>query len=196
MDQSQIRHDGSGVDIASNVTVTPAQVPGLDGLLGLAVGVVVIAGLFFAKDVLIPITLAVLLSFVLSPIVAALRRLRVPRGFAIMLAVLSALATLGGIGTMVGMQAASLANNAPAYSETIQAKLDRVQHFAANQLRILTPATPMPAPSSIDGAVVIALSDMERDHPSSFAGGTGPRSSRATAPAAEIAWRKGGIVLS
>jgi predicted PurR-regulated permease PerM len=154
MDQSQIRHDGSGVDIASNVTVIPAQVPGLDGLLGLAVGVVVIAGLFFAKDVLIPITLAVLLSFVLSPIVAALRRLRVPRGFAIMLAVLSALATLGGIGTMVGMQAASLANNAPAYSETIQAKLARVQHFAANQLRILTPATPMPAPSSIDGAAV------------------------------------------
>ncbi|KAK0331503.1 hypothetical protein LTR94_028669, partial [Friedmanniomyces endolithicus] len=49
--------------------VAAAKVPSRDGLLGLAVAVVVIAGLFLAKDVLIPITLAVLLSFVLSPIV-------------------------------------------------------------------------------------------------------------------------------
>lgn len=149
MDQLQTRYDGSGVEVASSATVTPAQVPGLNGLLSLAVGVVVIAGLFFAKDVLIPITLAVLLSFVLSPIVAALRRVRVPRGLAIMLAVLSALAALGGIGTMVGMQAASLAGNAPTYTQTIQKKIDRVQHFAANQLRILTPATPAQLPPAL-----------------------------------------------
>ena len=47
--------------------IEPANAPGVEGLLGLAVAVVVVAGLFFAKDVLIPITLAILLSFVLSP---------------------------------------------------------------------------------------------------------------------------------
>lgn len=64
---------------SSGAPVVPAQVPGLQGLLGLAVGVVVIAGLYFAKDVLVPITLAVLLSFVLSPIVSGLRAVRVPK---------------------------------------------------------------------------------------------------------------------
>lgn len=127
---------------AASASVTPAQVPGVNGLLGLAVGVVVIAGLFFAKDVLIPITLAVLLSFVLSPIVAILRRFKLPRGLAIMLAVLGALATLGGVGTLVGTQAASLVNDAPTYARTIQGKIDRAQHYAADQLRFLTPATP------------------------------------------------------
>ena len=80
--------------------VAAAKVPSRDGLLGLAVAVVVIAGLFLAKDVLIPITLAVLLSFVLSPIVLFLRRLRLPKGLAIFVAVISALGVLGGIGTL------------------------------------------------------------------------------------------------
>jgi hypothetical protein len=35
--------------------------------LTLAVGVVVVVGLYFGRDVLIPITLPVLLSFVLAP---------------------------------------------------------------------------------------------------------------------------------
>lgn len=127
-------------------TVTPAQVPGLNGLLGLAVFVVVVAGLFFAKDVLIPITLAVLLSFVLSPVVALLRRMRLPRGPAIFIAVLGALGLLGGIGTLVGMQAASLATEAPAYVETIQGKIARTQATVAERLRLLTPNTPAAAP--------------------------------------------------
>ncbi|GEM72899.1 hypothetical protein ACM61V_19920 [Sphingomonas sp. TX0543] len=61
---------------SGSARVAPANSPGVEGLLGLAVAVVVVAGLFFAKDVLIPITLATLLSFVLSPIVSLLRRLR------------------------------------------------------------------------------------------------------------------------
>src|SRR3954453_20087654 len=46
-------------------SVPPAETPGLTGLLTLAVGVVVVAGLYLGRTVLIPITLAVLLS--LSP---------------------------------------------------------------------------------------------------------------------------------
>jgi len=132
--------------------VTPAQVPGVSGLLGLAVGVVVIAGLYFAQDVLIPITLAVLLSFVLSPIVAGLRRLRVPRGLAIALAVLGALATLGGVGTLVGTQAASLAGEAPAYARTIQAKIERAQGALTDRLQFFAPARPQPAAAPADVA--------------------------------------------
>ncbi|SFR89506.1 AI-2E family transporter [Sphingomonas jatrophae] len=138
----------------ASATVIAAQVPGITGLLGLAVAVVVIAGLFFARDVLIPITLAVLLSFVLSPIVALLRRLRLPRGPAILLAVLGALTTLGGIGTLVGMQAASLADDAPRYAATIQTKIDRAQAFVVDRLSVLAPAGPRPAAAPINPDIV------------------------------------------
>ena len=63
-----------------------ADAPTPEKLLGLAVGVVVIAALYFGRDVLIPITLAILLSFVLAPLVGMLRRLRVPATSAVLLA--------------------------------------------------------------------------------------------------------------
>lgn len=122
----------------SPAQVTPAQVPGRDSLLGLAVGVVVIAGLYFAKDVLIPITLAILLSFVLSPIVSALRRLRLPKGLAVMVSVLLALGLLGGVGTIVGMQGASLVGDAPRYARTISDKIDGAKKFAADRTAFFT----------------------------------------------------------
>ena len=67
-------------DLASRLRpparVVPAETPSLRGLLTLAVAVVVIAGLSLAQEVLIPITLAVLLSFLLVPLVDLLRRVR------------------------------------------------------------------------------------------------------------------------
>ena len=127
--------------------VAAAQVPGLNGLLGLAVGVVVIAGLFFAKDVLIPITLAILLSFVLSPIVSFLRRWRLPKGLAVMAAVLAALGLLGGVGTLVGTQAASLSNDAPGYVRTIEAKVAAAKSFTAARVAFFAQDKSPPAPT-------------------------------------------------
>ena len=46
--------------------------------------VVTLAGaLYFGRDILVPVALAILLSFVLVPAVRALRRLRVPRAAAV-----------------------------------------------------------------------------------------------------------------
>jgi len=52
--------------------VAPAETPGLTGLLTLAVAVVVVAGLYLGRTVLIPITLAVLLSFLLFLLISLL----------------------------------------------------------------------------------------------------------------------------
>ncbi|WP_230628467.1 AI-2E family transporter [Sphingomonas sp. Leaf37] len=133
MDQGD-RKAVDSASLAGPARVVPAQVPGMNGLLGLAVGVVVIAGLFFAKDVLIPITLAILLSFVLSPVVAALRHARLPKGLAVMISVLAALGLLGGVGTLVGMQVASLADDAPGYLRTIDDKVASAKGFAADRV--------------------------------------------------------------
>ena len=54
--------------------VPPAETSGASGLMTLATVVVVVAALYVARDILIPITLAVLLSFVLAPLVSLLHR--------------------------------------------------------------------------------------------------------------------------
>ncbi|HEX8382685.1 MAG TPA: AI-2E family transporter [Sphingomonas sp.] len=125
------------------LAVPPANVPGLRGLLGLAIGVVVIAGLYLGQEVLIPVTLAILLSFVLSPVVALLRRLRIPRAPAVLVSVLFALGVLGGIGTVVGTQVASLADEAPAYARTIEGKIARARAYALERAAIFTREAPL-----------------------------------------------------
>ena len=67
--------------------VDPPATPSYQTLTGLGVGVTVIAALYFGKDILLPITVAVLLSFVLSPLVGTLRRLRIPRAVAVVFSV-------------------------------------------------------------------------------------------------------------
>src|SRR4051794_34235475 len=71
--------------------VEPARAPSGSGLTGVVVAVVVVAALYFGRDVLIPITLALLLSFVLTPLVQLLRRVWLGRIPSVIIAVLLAL---------------------------------------------------------------------------------------------------------
>ena len=112
--------------------------PELKTLAGVAVGTLVIAALYFGQEVLIPITLAVMLSFVLSPVVNLLQRLRLWRAPAVILTVIAALGLLGLFGALIGSQAASLTVNAPQYARTIEAKVQGVQGFAVARLASIT----------------------------------------------------------
>ena len=118
--------------------VPSASAPELKSLLGIVVATIVIAALYFGKEVLIPITLAVMLSFVLSPVVNFLQRLWLWRAPAVILTVLAALALLGLIATLIGSQAAALSANAPQYAQTIEAKVEGVQGYAVAKLAAVT----------------------------------------------------------
>jgi predicted PurR-regulated permease PerM len=107
--------------------VPPPLVPGLRGLLTLAVGVVLIAALYFGREVFVPLVLAILLSFVLAPVVNLLRRIKLGRVPSVIVAVLLALAVLGGIGAVIGTQVAGLAGNLPQYQTTVQKKFAGLQ---------------------------------------------------------------------
>jgi|UPI00034B0DF4 predicted PurR-regulated permease PerM len=107
--------------------VPPPVTPGLRGLLTLAVGVVVIASLYFGREVFIPLVLAVLLSFVLAPVVAFLRRIRLGRVPSVIVAVLLALGVILGIGAVIGTQVATLAGDLPRYQATVQTKIAGLQ---------------------------------------------------------------------
>jgi predicted PurR-regulated permease PerM len=99
---------------------------------------VAVAALYFAQSVLIPITLAVMLSFVLSPVVNRLQRLRLWRGAAVIVTVLAAISVVALIATLIGSQAAALSTNAPQYAKTIEAKVEGVQGFAVAKLAAVT----------------------------------------------------------
>lgn len=103
--------------------IAPAEVPGLNGLLGLAVGVVVIAALYFAREVLVPIMLAVLLSFVLAPVVSLLRRLHLPRALAVVVTVMFTFGVIGLLAGIIGTQIASLTGDVPRYAASVEHKV-------------------------------------------------------------------------
>ena len=136
--------------------VPPAELPGLQALTTLAVAVVVVAALFLAREVLVPITLAILLSFVLAPLVALLRRVGLPRVPSVVAAVLVALGVLLLLGGVIGAQVASLAGDVPRYAARVERKVEAVRSYTIGQITAMTntlgrqmapPAAAPPAPA-------------------------------------------------
>ena len=91
-----------------------------------------IAALYFARDVLIPITLAILLSFVLAPLVRLMRRCYFPRSLAVLLSVLLAFGIIFGFGTVLVTQVTQLASDLPRYQSTLREKIKSLRGAAAS----------------------------------------------------------------
>jgi predicted PurR-regulated permease PerM len=89
--------------------------------------VVVVATLFVAREVLIPVALAGILSFMLAPPVRMLQNLRLPRGLAVVAVVLLAFAAIFALGAVMTRQVTQLARDLPRYQATIGAKIERLQ---------------------------------------------------------------------
>ncbi len=101
--------------------------PGL-GLL--AVAVVVITALYFARDVFVPLALAILLSFALGPVVMKLRRWHFGRVPSVIVTVLLAFLVIFAIGTLFGSQLTQLAEELPQYQTNIIQKIQSVRGLA------------------------------------------------------------------
>jgi AI-2E family transporter len=120
-------------------SVPPASGPALASILALQVGAVLIAALYVAREVLVPITVAILLSFVLSPLVNLLRRLRLGPVPSVLISVLIAIGIMGLVGTLIGSQVAQLAGRAPEYAQTIETKVHKVREYAVGKLSGILP---------------------------------------------------------
>ena len=121
---------------------------GLSGLQMLNAAAILVAGVYLGRDLLVPLVLAALLAFVLAPLVRLLRRARLGV-FSVLLTVLLAFGIIGGIGLVVGNQAANLAASLPRYQATIQDKVrffsvgsEVVERLAATAQRLLTGGEP------------------------------------------------------
>lgn len=93
------------------------------GMKTLGLGVVAIAALYLGREVLVPIAVALLLSFALGPPVLLLRRWRIGRVPAVIAVVVITFLVILGIGTMIGGQLAQLAENFPRYQYNITEKI-------------------------------------------------------------------------
>jgi len=73
--------------------------------------------------VLIPLALAILLSFLLAPLVRRLEQWKLGRLTSTLIAVVIGFAFIGGIGLVAARQALSLAGKLPEYRENIREKI-------------------------------------------------------------------------
>ena len=86
----------------------------------------IIAALYIARDILVPLALALLLSVALLPVVRRLRRWGVPRPVAAIAVLLLALCVIGGLLTLLAEQTLALATELPRYEANLHAKLRAV----------------------------------------------------------------------
>ena len=108
-----------------------AMVPGLRWLVGLLIASVIIVALYFGRDILIPLALAVLLGFLLDPAVSLLKRWGLPRMAATLLVVALSLGALTGMGFYLGKQVQSLSADLPTYQNTIKQKLRNLRTLSS-----------------------------------------------------------------
>ena len=94
--------------------------------------VIIIMVLYFGREIIIPIALAILLSFVLAPLVGLLQRM-VPRGLAVVSVVVLAFALIFAMGSLLASQLTQLAGDLPRYQSTISEKIQLFRDTTAGR---------------------------------------------------------------
>jgi predicted PurR-regulated permease PerM len=136
------------------------QAPTITRSLPILVGLALVLGfLYWARVVLIPVALAILLTFLLSPVVSWLQRRKLARVPAVILVTLMTLAAAAGVGWAVTHQITDLVDTYPRYEENVNSKIaslrargreglvDKVQALAQRIARELEDAEAEPQPA-------------------------------------------------
>ena len=96
--------------------------------------------LYFGRDVLIPLTLSLMLSLLIAPLVHVLRRVGLGQVFSVLTAVLTLALACTAIAVVLGVQVLRMAASLPQYQATIQQKLHSVDDLTVGRLNALTSA--------------------------------------------------------
>ena len=107
-----------------------SSIPG-STLTTILVVVVTVGALYFGREVLVPIALALLLSFVLAPLVRRLQSWHFPRIAAVSIVGIFAFSTIFGLGAFMVSQVSQLANDLPRYQSTLTNKIQSLQGAVA-----------------------------------------------------------------
>ena len=128
-------------------------------LINMAVAALIIAALYFGREIFVPVALAVLLSFVLAPFVTRLQMLRLPRIVSVLAVVILGFAIIFSLGGLMVSQATRLATDLPGYEQTLRGKIESLRGLAGSGSGTLERASKV-------------LKDLKTDLQQSEAGGT------------------------
>jgi len=96
-------------------------------LTNMAVAALIIAALYFGREIFVPLALAVLLSFVLAPFVIRLHSWRIPRTASVLLVVFFGFSIIFSLGGLMVSQATRLAAKLPGYQQTLSDKVESLR---------------------------------------------------------------------
>jgi predicted PurR-regulated permease PerM len=105
-------------------------------LIVIATGVV-LALLYFGKDVLVPIILALILALLMAPFVRLLQKMRLGHTYAVVIAALLLATVATGLMTVIGSQIVHLAESLPQYEKTVHAKLQMLHDLTIARMEAM-----------------------------------------------------------
>ena len=111
----------------TNLRGTSGGTGTLPSLIAFGNIVLLIASLYWAQTVLIPIALSIMLTFLLSPVASALERTGLGRLPSVILIVVLTFSLLAAIGWVVTLQLTSLGNDLSKYTVNIKQKIADVR---------------------------------------------------------------------
>lgn len=106
------------------VLTAPARKPGVSAIIPFGIA---IAAIYFGREILIPLALATLLSFLLAPLVTRLERWKLGRIPSVLIVTAIVFGVIFAVGWVVAKQVVSLAENLPSYQEEIVRKVRSVR---------------------------------------------------------------------
>jgi predicted PurR-regulated permease PerM len=121
---SEIRREAAAAQ-ASGTDHARISLPPVVTIIG------VTAILYLGKDVLLPLAIALLLTFTLAPIVSALRKMSVPKVIAVILTVATAFIVIASFAFLVATQVSNLAQNIPTYQANVIEKIRSLKELGA-----------------------------------------------------------------
>jgi len=107
--------------------IRQSKSPVSSGIRNIAILVSVVAVLYLAREILIPLAFAVTLSLILAPAIAWLEKLRLGRVPAALLVMLMSMAGAAAIGWVIFNDLVDVANQLPQYQQNIHKKLEAIR---------------------------------------------------------------------
>jgi predicted PurR-regulated permease PerM len=115
------------------VSEKPAE---LGKLIQVAYLVVILSAFAWAKEFLLPLILAILISFLLAPVVSRLERWRFPLAVAVLSVVAIVFALIGGLCSTLSLEGLDLVNSLPKYRDNIHARWAAIQQGPPGPLNL------------------------------------------------------------
>ncbi|MFG1303332.1 AI-2E family transporter [Xanthobacter autotrophicus] len=103
---------------------------GQDRLVTFFAAIAIVTVLYLGRDVFVPIAVAILLAFVLAPVIMVLRRIRIPRTAAVVAVVLVTFLGLMALGGMIALQVTDLVAELPQYRMNMRDKIKSLKDAA------------------------------------------------------------------